>query len=67
MLLEAEKEFNLDLNNSYIVGDRTSDIECGQAANLKNCFFLDYNYDERKPNKPFIKINSLYDLMYHIT
>lgn len=35
MVLLAQKEFNIDLKNSYFVGDSFRDIECGKNAGLK--------------------------------
>lgn len=35
MLLDAAKEFNIDLANSYMVGDRLGDIEAGINAGTK--------------------------------
>ncbi len=32
MLLAAKKKFGLDLSTSYLVGDKTSDIECARRA-----------------------------------
>jgi len=34
-LLQARNEFNLDMERSWMVGDRDSDIECGQAAGVR--------------------------------
>jgi D-glycero-D-manno-heptose 1,7-bisphosphate phosphatase len=31
-LLEAQQEFNLDMKNSWMIGDRDTDIECGKIA-----------------------------------
>jgi histidinol-phosphate phosphatase family protein len=52
MLLRAAAEFNLDLAGSYLVGDKTSDIEAGQRAGCRtilmstnppaDCFFSDH-------------------------
>ena len=41
MLLEAKKEFNIDLNNSIIIGDKESDIEAGINAGLKESYLFD--------------------------
>ncbi|MDD2906434.1 MAG: D-glycero-beta-D-manno-heptose 1,7-bisphosphate 7-phosphatase [Sulfurimonas sp.] len=41
MLLEAEKEFNLDLSHSIIVGDKERDIEAGINAGLRESYLLD--------------------------
>jgi D-sedoheptulose 7-phosphate isomerase len=35
MLLEAAKDWNIDLKNSYMIGDKTSDIEAGKNAGCK--------------------------------
>lgn len=34
MLLKAEKEFNLDLRSSVIIGDKETDIVAGKKANI---------------------------------
>ncbi len=50
MLIKAKKEFNLDLKNSFLIGDREKDIVAGKNANCKTiciaqsrCIFADYN------------------------
>ena len=35
MILKAEKEYNLDLANSVIFGDKQSDLEAGKRAGIK--------------------------------
>ncbi len=35
MLLDARDEFGIDLDASYMVGDKVSDIECGWNAGVK--------------------------------
>jgi histidinol phosphatase-like enzyme len=35
MLEEAAREYGLDLSRSWMVGDKTSDIECGRNAGLR--------------------------------
>ncbi len=35
MLIEATKEFNVDLENSYFIGDTIADIQCGKNAGIK--------------------------------
>jgi len=58
MLIEAAREFNLDLSQSYVVGDRKSDIEAGNAA---GCFtiFIDRGYREQSPDNADKKVHSL--------
>ena len=35
MLLQAAEDHQIDLTKSYLVGDKNSDIECGQRAGTK--------------------------------
>ena len=35
MLLQAKEELNIDMENSFMIGDRTTDIECGKRAGVK--------------------------------
>jgi len=43
MLLDAQKEFNIDLQNSVLVGDKERDIEAGLGAGLKETYLFDEN------------------------
>jgi len=40
MLLQAAQEHNLDLNQSYMIGDALTDIQAGQAAGVKQAILL---------------------------
>ena len=40
MLLKAAKDFNIDLSESYMIGDSTRDAECGRNAGCKKSFQL---------------------------
>jgi len=37
---KAEKEFNLNLKNSYVIGDHPSDVEIGHNVNIKTVYLL---------------------------
>lgn len=50
MLFLAQKEFNLDLSASWIIGDKESDILAGVNANLKGYIYI-------KNSKSFEKLN----------
>src|SRR5437879_4703169 len=39
-LFEARDEFGLDLADSYLIGDKLSDLECGWNAGLKKCILV---------------------------
>ncbi|MEM8648022.1 MAG: HAD-IIIA family hydrolase [Pseudomonadota bacterium] len=43
MLMSAAKRWNIDLESSYMVGDRASDVEAGLAAGC-SCVFIDLGY-----------------------
>jgi len=58
LLLEAARELDIDLAASYMVGDRWRDIAAGQRAGCE-CFFIDYQYVEKRPEKPYIPVKSL--------
>lgn len=48
MILNAAKEFDIDLAASFMVGDRWSDIDAGRAAGCRTVF-IDRGYGERRP------------------
>jgi D-glycero-D-manno-heptose 1,7-bisphosphate phosphatase len=51
MLMKAARELDLDLGQSFMVGDRWRDIDCGYAAGCKT-IFIDRGYDEALKQKP---------------
>jgi len=48
LILEAAALFDIDLANSFMVGDRWKDIEAGKNAGCKT-IFIDYAYSEKQP------------------
>ncbi len=40
LILKAAEEFNLDLPNSVVIGDKESDIMAGYNAGIQNCFYI---------------------------
>ena len=51
MLLRAAKELGIDLAQSWMVGDRWRDIDCGHAAGCRT-IFIDRGYAEALRQKP---------------
>ena len=51
MLLRAAKEMNIDLTQSFMVGDRWRDIDCGHAAGCTT-IFIDRGYEESLQQQP---------------
>lgn len=58
MLLSAAREHDLDLSACLMVGDRWRDIEAGQNAGCATVF-IDYGYDEKRPESYDIRAGSL--------
>ena len=58
MLIEAAREWKIDLRRSFMVGDRWRDVAAGKAA---GCYtiFVDYKYQERYPDNPDAVVASL--------
>jgi D-sedoheptulose 7-phosphate isomerase len=59
MLLEAARKHNIDLADSFMVGDRWRDIEAGYNAGCKT-ILIDYGYSEKAPeHEPDFRVRSL--------
>ena len=43
-LFDARDEFGLDLAQSYMIGDKLIDLECGRNAGVKKCLFVRTGY-----------------------
>jgi D-glycero-D-manno-heptose 1,7-bisphosphate phosphatase len=59
-ILEAANLYDIDLQKSFMIGDRWRDIEAGIKAGCKT-FFIDYGYQEKKPTNYDFKVKSLYE------
>jgi D,D-heptose 1,7-bisphosphate phosphatase len=53
LLLQAAKDFNIDMSQSFMIGDSSSDIEAGKNAGCKDSILIDTN----KGNALFGAIN----------
>ena len=58
MLLEAARDWKIDLSRSFMVGDRWRDIAAGRAAGCCT-FLIDYGYAEQRAHKPDVVVGSL--------
>ncbi len=45
LLLQAARDFNIDLSQSFMIGDSQRDIEAGQNAGLKASFLIETNQE----------------------
>jgi D-glycero-D-manno-heptose 1,7-bisphosphate phosphatase len=51
MILEGARKHNVDLTESFMVGDRWRDVEAGQNAGCRT-IFIDGGYGEQQPARP---------------
>lgn len=60
MLLDSADRLGLDLEHSFMVGDRWRDVEAGRRAGCATVF-VDRGYTERKPEDPDVVVDELVD------
>ena len=60
MIIEAIEKYNIDINNSFMIGDSFSDIEAGKKAGVKTiyinndqCDFADYSFQNLNEVRSF--------------
>jgi D-glycero-D-manno-heptose 1,7-bisphosphate phosphatase len=58
MILEAAAQWGIDLTQSFMVGDRSSDVAAGHAAGCK-AILVDYSFGERAAADPDAVVGSL--------
>jgi len=58
MLLRAAREVGIDLKQSWMVGDRWRDVDCGHAAGCRTVF-IDHGYAEELRQKPHFSAGNL--------
>jgi len=62
LIVDAQKEYSLDLTASWLIGDRWKDIDAGAAAGCTTVF-LEYGYDEGLRATPDHTISRLAQLV----
>jgi len=63
MILQAVKEFDIDLNKSILVGDKVSDIEAGRTAGIHTNFLFNPFAQTEKIDHDLIQIKTLLDVL----
>ncbi len=58
MLQHAARELGIDLTQSWMVGDRWRDVDCGHAAGCRTVF-IDYGYAEELKSIPHFSARNL--------
>jgi D-glycero-D-manno-heptose 1,7-bisphosphate phosphatase len=62
MILDAAKEYTIDLKRSYMIGDRWRDIEAGKAAGCKTILVHpEFAYNEMQAQGMITTVGSLYE------
>ncbi|HEX3046237.1 MAG TPA: HAD family hydrolase [Bacillota bacterium] len=62
MILQAQRELNLDLTASILVGDQETDIEAGINSGIKRNILVN-EHPLTKPTKAMTVVNSVRDLL----
>jgi len=65
MLLQAAKVLGIDLQKSYMIGDRWRDVDAGANAGC-HTIFIDYGYDEKLRSPPNRIVKSITEAVGHI-
>lgn len=58
MIDRASIKYNIDLKQSFVIGDRWRDIDCGIKSGCKT-IFIDYNYNEKLKKSPHAIVSNL--------
>ena len=61
MITQAKKDFDIDLENSWLIGDKTSDIQTAVNANIKNNILIKNLYNKNDKNIASFTAKSLFD------
>jgi D-glycero-D-manno-heptose 1,7-bisphosphate phosphatase len=67
MLLQAAREHSIDLTASYMIGDKTIDIECGRAAGCRTILVLTGYGRQHRECEPTITVESIAEAARQIT
>lgn len=58
LILDAAKKYQIDITQSFMIGDRWKDITAGQCAGCKT-IWIDRHYAEQKPTNADAIVNSI--------
>ena len=61
MLNQADKEYGVDIKNSWLIGDKESDIEAGHNFGIENTIFLSSNYQNK--NSARYSVDTIFDII----
>lgn len=63
MILQSLNDFSIDLKNSWLIGDKISDIECAKNGNIANKILID---EEKVSSSEFFVAKNLFDSLKYI-
>ena len=58
LIHQAVRKYSIDLQSSFLIGDRWRDVDCATNAGVKS-IFIDYGYSEHLQTKPNFTISSI--------
>lgn len=67
MILKAQLRYNINLTQSFLIGDHFTDIQAGRNAGIKNSFLFSENPTEKSKVESNYHLQSLTDLMPHLS
>ena len=65
LIIDAASTHNVNLKNSFMIGDRWRDVDAGNAAGCKT-YFIDYGYEEKQPENADFRVKSLVEAVENI-
>ena len=60
---KAKKKYKLDLNNTWIIGDRQTDMECGLRAKIQTIGLANNRYKFNKKKKPHFIVKNISNIL----
>lgn len=61
LVLDAATKYNVDLSQSFLIGDRWRDVDAGAAAGCRT-ILIDHGYNEPRPRaEPDVRVQSLHE------
>ena len=60
MIEQAVNDYKIDLENSWLIGDKDSDIQTAKNANIKNSILIKSIYTKKETNTSYTA-NNLFD------
>ena len=70
MIIKAVEDYNISLKDSWVIGDRDTDIELGKMCNMKSILIKNDRYKYKSKIKPDYIVRDLleaYDVIFNNT